>query len=453
MSSHRVCRRNRERLPEYAEGGLPPRVRIQVERHLSVCLPCRAELRDVTTVIGALRAVSQDPVPGRLVSRVQRAVHQTTNAPTGVGHFWARVAMPVAAATALAALAFALKAPVPHALTPTGASTAKRALSTPRATASAPTGTTDSGAAQGGPGHGGPGVKAPAPPPPFGIPGFGGGGGVMGSPQLGASAEPPKAATPADQPKGDGGTNATGGAPAPPAPAPVGAAQGQAGSGAPPAAQSDQTLEKKAANEPSGPAPAVSTAPESAAANLAAESQPQAKKAVAGPRLAAGVGVIRRGGRNVIAVQFTPAAYRSAFKVTIGSGAGKRTVRRGPKNASPVAITAKDLGQGPTTIPVTVQTAAGSRSYVLFAPLSLRLGETARQAPEANYNDAPLQKVLSDFTMLTGVIVLAEKPIDRTFTGYVPAGTPEESLRQIAVGLDLKIQRQGKVGYLLSQSR
>ena len=454
MSFHRVCRRNRARLPEYAEGNLSPQASAQVERHLSECLPCRAELRDVTTVIGALRAVSQDPVPNRLVSRVQRAVHQTMNAPKGVGHFWARVAVPVAAATALAALAFALRAPVPHVFRPAGAPAGRRIAAAPAGVASD---TAGRGSAQVGPRRGGPAVKAAEPAPAFGFPGASGGGGFLGSPQLGASAEPPKTAAPAAQPKEDAARNAIGRAPTPPAPAPapVGAAQAQAGAGlaAPPVTQRDQAPQEKVAKAPLAQAPAVSARPKAAALDLAAESKPRVKNEVAAPRIAAGVGVIKKGGRNVIAVQFAPAAYRSAFKVTIGSGVGRRTVRRGPKNTFPVAITAKDLGQGPAAIPITVQTAAGSRSYLLFAPMSLRLGETAPQAPEANYDDASLQKVLSDFTALTGVIVLAEKPLDQKFTGYVPLGTPEESLMQIAVGLDLKLERQGKVGYLLSQSR
>jgi len=194
----------------------------------------------------------------------------------------------------------------------------------------------------------------------------------------------------------------------------------------------------------------AAAAAEGAVADFADEAEPQSKQEEAASPPAAGVGVIAKGGRSVIAVQFAPEAYHSLFRVTIGSGEDKRTVRRGPKNTFPVALTARDLGEGPAAIPITVHTAAGSRSYVLFAPVSLRLGETARQAPQANYDSAPLQQVLSDFATLTGLIVLAEEPIDRRLTGVVPAGTPEDSLKQLSIGLGLDLEQQGKVGYLLS---
>jgi len=387
-------------------------------------------------------------VPDRLVHRVQRAVHQTINAPTGAGHFWARVAVPVAAATALAALAFALRAPVPHVFSSVGAP-AKREMAAPRAMASDSAGKGGAGTAAGQQAGRGP-VKAARPAPQFGFPGVSGGGGFFGSPQLGASAGPPKAT---EKPKEDAARKAIANAPEPPAPAPApgGVSQAQAESAAPSGGQRDHASQAKAAGASPERAPNVASGPKVAAADLAAAPKRAPKQEAAAPRIAAGAGVIKKGGRNVIAIRFASAAYQSTFKVTIGSGESKRTVRRGPKNVFPVAITAKDLGKGPAAIPVTVQTAAGSRSYLLFAPTSLRLGETAPQAPEANYDDAPLQKVLSDFTALTGVIVLAEKPIDQRFTGYVPAGTPEESLMQIAVGLDLKLKRQGEVGYLLSR--
>jgi hypothetical protein len=247
----------------------------------------------------------------------------------------------------------------------------------------------------------------------------------------------------------------------PPAPAPAPTAKAQAGRAAPPAVERTQAPRKAAQAAPhEEPAKALPKPPQpklgaavtaegvTADSTRAADQGTKLEDAAAPP--AAGVGVIVKGGRRVIAIQFAPEAYRGLFRVTIGSGDRERTVRRGPGNVSPVALTAKDLGGGPAAVPITVHTGAGSRSYMLFAPISLRLGETARQAPEANYDNAPLQQVLADFTALTGLIVLAEEPVDRGFTGVVPAGTPGESLKQLAFDLGLNLKQQGRVGYLLS---
>lgn len=411
----------------------------------------------MTTVIGALRAVQQNPVPDSLVPRVQRAVHQTVSAATGGGHFWARVTVPVAVATGLAALAFALRAPAPHALKQARAPVVAQAPAAEQPPAGA------AGAAI--PGRGGMRGGRPGGAPrratpqatPFALPLSPGGGGILGSPTLGASPDAHKQAAPAQQPKRE--------APptypvfAPPGPAALRAAPQE--ETAPPRELRDvaeQPRSTESAAQPERePAPSAPQPAKSAGAGAAASIPPtvshakSVRTAAAAPRVAARVGLLSKGGRVLIAVHFTPEKSNNVFKVSIGAGPDRRTVRRGPKNVFPVTITPADVGDGPAAIPITVKTERGERDYVLFAPTMVRLGEAAPESPHARYDGAPLEDVLLDFAALTGIVILAEEPLDRQFIGDLPSGTPEATLEQLAAGLNLGLKRQGRVAYLLSQ--
>ena len=107
----RECEKLRERLPELAEGRLEGRVRARVERHVSGCARCAAEVDDLRTVIAAVRAVGPEETPEDLIPRVRRAAQERVPAPARAGLFWPRLAVPVALLTALMAMTFALRTP------------------------------------------------------------------------------------------------------------------------------------------------------------------------------------------------------------------------------------------------------------------------------------------------------------------------------------------------------
>ena len=317
-------------------------------------------------------------------------------------------------------------------------------------------------------------MRATPQPTPFALPMSPGGGGISGSPQLGSSQDTPKPAPPAELPKRE----ATERAAAPSGPSGIPGPAGPSRPAAPPAQPDalagssprssdqsrDQAQKSRVAEGEAQPGAALLAKPKSTIAGAKAKPQPPlpqaqaadsqvqaAKKATSALRVSARVGLMQKGGRNVIALRFSPANSRKVFKVIIGTGESRRAVRRGPKNMSPILLSSKDFGQRPAMIPISVQTVKGARGYVLFAPTSVRLGEVAPESPHARYDGESLQKVLSQFAALTGLVILAEKPLDHKFIGDLPSGTPEAALEQIAADLDLKLERQGKVAYLLAR--
>jgi hypothetical protein len=90
---------------------------------------------------------------------------------------------------------------------------------------------------------------------------------------------------------------------------------------------------------------------------------------------------------------------------------------------------------------------------VLFVPVLARLGESAAVAPIARYEGVPLRTVLADFSAFTGVVVLAEPPLDAEFSGDLPSGEPSAALAQLAAGLGLDLHREGDLAYTLTHTR
>lgn len=451
MSFSRDCRKNRQRLPEYAEGGLKPQLRAEVERHLAGCLQCRAELRDVTIVIGALRSIEPDRLPDHLLPRVKRAVHQTMNAPTGMGHFWARISVPVAVVTAVAAIAFVLKAPIPHTLTQPAtekASQVGKAAGRGRS-ANRRLGQTGRMARK----------ATPAPNPPFGIPG-GGGGGPLTSPSMGSnqadSAQPAPAAGKPEVAQQKDSSGAAGVTSEQSAPAP-----------APPTAQ--PKLQAKA-EMPPAPAPdkAEGIAPKTAALGAAGGAAPRpgssaafAKSADSAQAIAteeqapplsvsAHVGLTRKNGHSSVTLQFADRVTTREMKITIGYGSATRTIHVKPGSTASIALSSKDLGAGPSAVPITLQAGGRSRSYILFTPTQARMGEVAAESPRAIYDGVSAKTVLLHLSAFTGLIILAEKPLDQMFVGELSAGPPSDAVERLAAELDRTVARESEAVFLLS---
>jgi hypothetical protein len=164
------------------------------------------------------------------------------------------------------------------------------------------------------------------------------------------------------------------------------------------------------------------------------------------------VGLVQKNGRSSIALRFSATSSRE-MKVTIGYGSARRIIRRGPGNTAPIVLSAKEVGAGPTAILISVQSGGRSRSYILFTPTAARLGEIAPESPRATYAGASAKKVLSDLAALTGLVILAEKPLDKTFVGEMSPGTPVSALEGVSADLGLKVQPQGKAIYLLTAAQ
>jgi hypothetical protein len=118
-----------------------------------------------------------------------------------------------------------------------------------------------------------------------------------------------------------------------------------------------------------------------------------------------------------------------------------------------IPLTGDTIGAGPAAIPIGLRAGAASRDYVLFVPMMGRLGESAPVAPIGAYSGQSLEAVLAEFTALTGVVVLAERPLDVEMRGEIPRGKPGEALEQLAAEAGFEAHREGDLAYTLTHRR
>jgi hypothetical protein len=439
----RECERLRERLPEHAEGKLGGRLRARLERHLARCERCSAELADLRTVIHAVRAVGEDPVPEDLLPNLRRTLAAQGPSPSPAPQFWARIAVPVAVATGLVAVAFAFHvtrppqarlAPEPSAGITAGARQEVAArdrieqepvvlgrLGTERGEAPAP-------AAAGREWERTAGEPEPDTRPPRKL---------RGEERALSWPEPtPPISGPTDQPaelakerRLEGQMRRDG------------RLEGARG-GAPHAAPSD-TLETTAY---------ALTRDESALREGKAVEGAAEAEQPAPPPVSARAVLTRRGSSLAIGLAVSSTAPALENQVYAGGPAGRQLLWSGRAGtAQTVVLPSEQIGPGPAAIPVWIESAAGGRHYVLFVPLLSRLGETAESAPRASYVGEPLSQVLADLSALTGLVLLAETPLDRKVVGELPGGSPGDVLEHIADSADMTLAREGEIANTLTR--
>jgi len=429
----RECNKLRALLPEYAEGKLSPEDKGRVERHLSSCDRCAQEVEDLRAVLQSLRSVGSEEAPENLVPRVQRSVRQSATEGKPTPAFWARLAVPAAVLTGVIAVSFALYAPKQPTFVPGGGvpppqlqtkaavedharvgkpvSPVQREVD--RLNEVSPRDST---------------FEAPRkelPPPSVHI---------AGKEKL-ASPQPPSPMMEEKEPKT---------APSAPtetrrAPALGGYAGGRSG------IAGDTRVAR-----PRGPAE-QETAEESlqAAEFFDGDEEGHATIAAGEPPFA-GVALVSQEGKPQIALRV--AVKGAADIVTIRKGQAPSETYLWQSEAGDRAIIPLSLGEidsGLRSTPLEVVSSAGNRNYKLFVPLAARLGETAPSAPIARYEEAPFERVLSDFTTFTGLVILAEMPLDMTFSGLVPRGAPGQALAQLAEGVGMETYRYGAAAFTL----
>jgi len=431
-------------LPEHAEGRLSGRLRARLERHLAGCERCSAELADLRTVIRAVRAVGEDPVPEDLVPNLRRRLAAEGPSPSPAPQFWARMAVPVAVATGLVAVAFAF-----HVSRPPGA----RLAPEPAAgiTAEVPEEQ----------------ARAWLEEEPI----------ILGAPRT----EQEKAAAPAlsagaarervadetrpetrysREPREEDRALSW--------PEPTPPVSGPPGSGG------ELGKERKAGGRlrrdemaagarGGGYAPQPSETPEAGdhalhrdeiGLQLGGLGESAAEGEQPTPPVSARAVVTRHGGVLRIGLAVSAAAPTIENELWAYGSAGQQLVWSGrAATAQTILLPPEQMGPGPAAIPVRVESTAGARQYVLFIPLLSRLGETAESAPRASYVGEPLSQVLADLSALTGLVLLAETPLDRKVVGELPDGTPAEVLQHIADGADMVVAREGEIANTLTRRR
>jgi hypothetical protein len=452
----RQCKRFREWLPDYAEGALPEHLREPLDRHLTACTRCTAEVADLGAVIGAVRAVASEEPSENLVPRVRRAVHQQTPAPAGLHRFWARLAVPVAVLTGVIAVSFALRQPSSRQAFVQGRGAIeqkKLAQSAPtkpaldRELAHKPMPETRSGKLGG--------AVAPASAPtviemkPVAPAG-------PALPARSSERRPPARLRfgrdldeqPAFGPRepyrgrGGGGGGARGG----------GARSGRAGWRGEEQVETEQASGTLGAAQPGAPAEAKMRAEKSDA--ITAMADQVAAPGTPSPPFSA-TAVLAKGGQGaVIALRISADRPLENFVLKLGDQPPQQLLWQGePSKPVWIPLSQDKLGPGPAAIPITLTSEIGARDYVLFIPLLSRLGEKAKTAPAAHYDGAPLRAVLADYSALTGLIILAERPTDTQITGELSPVAPGVALQRLAADNNLVVQQEGDLAFTLTHGR
>ena len=477
-ASGKECDRLRERLPEYADGSLTGPDSARIERHLTDCARCSAELRDLQTVIRAVRSVTPEEVPENLLPRLRRAVRERVPAPAGVPRFWPRIVIPAALAVGVVAVSFALISP--RRLT-SGERTAAG-----RVVAEAPAGMT--GAARlPAEGLARQDSIAVAARPDSELPMDRRDGDRLSVPP--ASADPSRRLSALAPSVSDTVAGGPPGLAAPPAPAieeKERAATGGRASTELWAAKTEGLHGGRGGGMPGGSGRAAYRGTRAAGGDRAEaadvlpsdeqlarpyRAQPVQKgqmpcllgraelgaaEAAEAPALpfSAQAMLVRHGARPAIALQLAAEGPAQEIAVRVGKPGTSVLIWDGLAPVSvPIVLSAETLGLEPGAIPVFLESPAGRKEYVLFMPAPARLGESAPSAPIGPYRGEPLSQVLVEFTALTGLVVLAEEPLAEQLCGSKPEGPPDVALQEIASRAGLEVEQTGDIVFTLTHPR
>jgi len=454
------CEKLRERLPEYAEGRLEGRLRSRVEKHVSACPRCAAEVADLRTVIAAVRAVGPEETPEDLIPRVRRAVQEKVPAPAGAGLFWPRLAVPVAVLTVLVAATFALRTPRQQAFV-SGGGAMESAARMPEVTAAKPKRLADEMVGEPGleiaqkmeaaedraSGVAGPMAEQPAPlitgkdaasshPAYQAAPPVAAASKAADELDTTASVRDREVARSFDT---DGTAAARMGKGRPRAPAERWPKEGvgRAGGG----------------GRGGGGGMRGARAPAVEAEMFAGACEESAKPAEV-PPLSARAALVSGAGGKLIALQLAAEQPLGEITLTMGDASPQVYAWHGPAGGPAwIPLTGDTIGAGPAAIPIGLRAGEESRDYVLFVPMMARLGESAPAAPVGGYGGQSLEAVLAEFTALTGLVVLAEQPLHVRMTGEIPRGKPGEALEQVAAEAGFEAHREGDLVYTLTHRR
>jgi hypothetical protein len=164
--------------------------------------------------------------------------------------------------------------------------------------------------------------------------------------------------------------------------------------------------------------------------------------------------LVQQEGGPAIALQLGAEEPAAEISVYLGKAPERHLVWQGtPPTGASIVLTGEHLTSTPAAIPVALESTAGVRNYVLFIPTMVRLGETAPSAPRGTYRAETLSQVLTEFTALTGLVVLAEEPLSQALRGDGPAGPPDAALQEIAAKAGLEIERADDIVFNITHPR
>ncbi len=435
----RECKKVRERLPEFVEGALGERERARVEQHLASCARCSAELADLRTVLSSLRGVAPDPVPPHLVESIRQAVRRSAPTAREPAYRWARLVVSSAAVGLVLAMALAFHFTQGSGLVDKTAvkKTAKRYERVAK-------------------------VEEPA-----SVAARHGGEELAFAPSSGPRAETQESAARPGRLAGEEERFGAAPNPAPekaekaaPVVSPVCDSEGLSrersvqrpyrrycgirahGTRQPPAKQTqggepgaDRSVSASAARK-GGPAAYFVGVPKAARAALPVTASVEVSK--------------ENGGLSVI---LTPqGAPVEDLSLAVERAEGVRRVLWSGRLAKTVRVELPGdmLGPGPGTLGLTIQAKGGQKRHALFFPVLSRIGETAPLVPPARYQGEMLGEVLARLSTLSGLVLLAETPLDRPVYGELAGGDPDVVLSGLAADAGMRVKAEGEVVRILA---
>ncbi len=435
------CEMVREQLPDYAEGTLIGRELARVERHVSVCQRCQAEVVDLRLIIGSMRTMPADKAPDTLAPRIRRAVQERERigAP-GKRALWPRLAIPMALLTGLIVVGFAVRAPRQKAmaggglLSPNGEPGMPLRRAQGRALRDAPRGESAVYGRE---------AQPPALPEQ-----------LRGAE---ADSQAPRAQPHNSEPK--------------PSRNELAQAAPSEGSGVAGKCQGGVCTEAdrpSAAPRPGRPGEVPALAPPDSLRAAAGQREEEAKDrvgialgAAAKSEVAASAApifararLVKGAGRDLIALEVASQAPTDTLALRFAGGPVQvYEWRSAGTRPATIPVPLDKIGPSPAAVTVGIISSAGKRDYVLFLPVMSRLGQTALTAPVSSYDGTPLQSVLADLSRLTGLVILAEAPLDTPVRGALPTGTPEAVLRALAAAHGFEVEGQDDVVFTLTHRR
>jgi hypothetical protein len=470
----RQCRALRQWLPEYAEDRVSGRRRAAIAEHLAGCARCTEEVAALRAMLTSLHAAEQEAVPPHLLAAVRASLRDPVAArrlPTvrRAPSLWTRLAVPIAAATGLVAIAFALRQPLAPRAVVESAPAAQTAAPSPLRRTRAP-------------------VVSPLPTPDHAMPPRAASGGrragsalprdqVMGrgrapsparaEPRLGVEELPGRESVEA--------ARGAVGAPGPPAPAESlasAAAESAAPGAVPRAAQKEAEGADLAGGEvkgtvpPSAPRARRAVPPGRYARRYGRGVHPERRRSGhpigaapgrdAGPsayrpesarRPPARAAVIQTERGQAIALHLEPSMGR---KVKVY--AGNQVIRPTGESADRVLLPAGGMSASPSQVAITVSSEAGDWKYTLFTPGAGQLGKQQSTAVR-RYQLEPLGQVLADLSTQSGLVLLVEGSTERKVEGELPLAFPKEAVDLLAKAANLDAYTEDGVVYTLRPRR
>jgi hypothetical protein len=172
------------------------------------------------------------------------------------------------------------------------------------------------------------------------------------------------------------------------------------------------------------------------------------------PSVSAALGLGQQEGRPALTLQLASEKPAAEMSVYLGEEADRRLVWQGSSPpTAPLLLTAEHIGPAAAATPLTIEAGEERRDYLLFTPTLARLGEAAPSAPSGPYSGESVAQALAELTALTGLVVLAEKPLSQVLAGDRPGGPPDAALREIAARAGLEVERAGDLVFNLKHPR